>query len=117
MGTMFWGEGCHRGVTVGGWGVIMGGWSVCHSGRLGCHSKRLGCHSGSGSHSLRYHSEGDRRHGWNNDCHSGGVVHHSGWSLVGWADPTTHVTPGKHGPEIGPRKPGADPPLVAATLD
>jgi len=28
MGAKFWGEGCHRGVTVGGWGVTVGGWGV-----------------------------------------------------------------------------------------
>jgi len=28
MGTMFWGEGCDRGVTVGGWGVTVGDWGV-----------------------------------------------------------------------------------------
>jgi len=25
MGRVFWEEGCHRGVTVGGWGVTVGG--------------------------------------------------------------------------------------------
>jgi len=77
MGTMFWGEGCHRsvtmgdygvtvggwGVTVGGWGVTVGGWGVTVEGRFGCQSRRLECHSGSGSYSGRYHSGRDRRHG------------------------------------------------------
>jgi len=28
MRRMFCGEGCHRGVTMGGWGVTVGGWEV-----------------------------------------------------------------------------------------
>jgi len=28
MKTMFWGERCHRGVTVGGWIATVGGWGV-----------------------------------------------------------------------------------------
>jgi len=28
IGTMFWGEGCHMGVTVKGWGVTVGGLGV-----------------------------------------------------------------------------------------
>jgi len=28
MRTMFWGEGCHRGVAVGGWSVTVGDWGV-----------------------------------------------------------------------------------------
>jgi len=28
MGTMFWWEECHRGVTMGGWGVTVGDWGV-----------------------------------------------------------------------------------------
>jgi len=49
MGRMFWGEGCHRGVTIGDWGVTVGSWGVTVGGwgvteRLGCHSERFGCH-------------------------------------------------------------------------
>jgi len=32
METMFWEEGCHRDVTVEGWGITVGGWSVTVEG-------------------------------------------------------------------------------------
>jgi len=54
------------------------------------------------------------------------VVCHSNWSLVGWVcctgwtDPTIHITPRIHGPQVGSSESttgGVDPPLAAATLD
>jgi len=64
---------------------------------------------------------------WYIGSHSGGgVVCHSGWSLVGWVcctgwtDSPTYINPGIHGPQNGSSESGADgvdPPLAAAALD
>jgi len=123
---MFWGEECHRGVTVGGWGVTVGGWGVTVGGwdfTVGNWGVTVGVVVTVVDITVGEIDVTDGVIQWLSQWRG---VSSQCWCLVGWvcctrwADPTTHVTPGKHGPESGPREPGAggvDPPLAAAALD
>jgi len=119
IGTIFWGKGCHRDVTVRGWGVTVGGWGFpvgnwgVTVGDWGVTVVDITVEEIDVTNGTQWLSQ--RRDSSSQWLELGGV------GLLNMMGRPNHPhQPGKHGPENGPREPGVggvDPPLAAAALD